>query len=125
MIEITTGTTEEKIIRFLLKTYPVTISNIENDLNISKKIIFRVLQKLQTKNIVQLEPLSKYSDESIFRNRKKGFRIVLKILSLCVRNLRHIRKLFYITRFKAIFFKESMIIRRSVIGISNSFFKLR
>lgn len=57
MIEITTGTTEEKIIRFLLKTYPVTISDIENDLNISKKIIFRVLQKFQTKNIVKLEPL--------------------------------------------------------------------
>ena len=57
MIEITTGTIEEKIIRLLQKIYPVTISDIENNLHISKKIIIRVLQKLKTKGIIQLEPL--------------------------------------------------------------------
>jgi predicted ArsR family transcriptional regulator len=57
MIEITTGTIEEKIIKILQKIYPITLSEIEKELNVSKKNILRILQKLQVKNIVQLEPL--------------------------------------------------------------------
>ena len=57
MIEITTGTIEEKIIKILQKIYPVTLLDIEKELHVSKKNILRVLQKLQVKNIIQLEPL--------------------------------------------------------------------
>ena len=57
MIEITKGTLDEQIIRILQKTYPVTVSDIEKELHLSRKIILRNLQKLQTKGIVQLEPL--------------------------------------------------------------------
>ena len=57
MIEITTGTLEERIIKLLQKIYPITISDIEKKLHISRNTIVRVLQKFQTKGIVQLEPL--------------------------------------------------------------------
>jgi predicted transcriptional regulator len=57
MIEITTGTLEEQIIKLLQKTYPITIDDIEKNLHISRGVVTRVLQKLQTKGIVQLEPL--------------------------------------------------------------------
>jgi len=57
MIEITTGTLEERIIKLLQKIYPITISDIEKKLYTSRNTIVRVLQKFQTKGIVQLEPL--------------------------------------------------------------------
>jgi predicted transcriptional regulator len=57
MIEITTGTIEEQIIKILRKDYPVTVKDIEKKLRISRENIIRVLQKFQTKGIIQLEPL--------------------------------------------------------------------
>ena len=58
MIEIVKGTLEEQIIILLQKTYPITISDIERELHLSRKMILRVLQKLQVKGIVQLDSLS-------------------------------------------------------------------
>ena len=58
MIEITTGTIEERIIKLLQKKYPITVKEIKEELNISKSIVLRYLQKLQTKAIIRLEPLS-------------------------------------------------------------------
>ena len=58
MIEITSGTPEERIIKLLQKTYPITVEDIKENLNVSKPIILRVLQKFQMKGIVSLEPLS-------------------------------------------------------------------
>ncbi len=58
MIEITTGTIEERIIKLLQKKYPITVKEIKQELNISKTIVIRQLQKLQTKSIIRLEPLS-------------------------------------------------------------------
>ena len=58
MIEITTGTIEERIIKLLQKKYPVTVKEISQELNISRIIVLRQLQKLQTKAILLLEPLS-------------------------------------------------------------------
>lgn len=57
MIEITTGTLEERIIKLLKKTYPITINEIKNELNISREIVLRALKKFQIKGIVRLEPL--------------------------------------------------------------------
>ena len=57
MIEITTGSLEERIIKLLQKTYPITVKDIKEELNVSKSIVLRVLQKFQMKGIVQLEPL--------------------------------------------------------------------
>ena len=58
MIEITAGTIEEQIIKFLQKTYPASISDLEKKIHVSRKNIIRGLQKLQVKGIIQLESLS-------------------------------------------------------------------
>jgi len=57
MIEITSGTLEEQIIKLLQKTYPITVEDIKKELNISKAVILRTLNKLKMKGIVKLEPL--------------------------------------------------------------------
>ena len=57
MIEITTGTIEEQIIKLLQKTYPITVKDIKEELNLSKDVVLRSLKKFQMKGIVRLEPL--------------------------------------------------------------------
>ena len=57
MIEINSGTIEERIIRLLQKTYPITVEDIKKELNISKDIVLRTLKKFQMKGIVKLESL--------------------------------------------------------------------
>jgi len=57
MIEITTGTLEERIIKLLQKIYPITVKDIKNKLNLSEEVILRTLKKLQLKNIIQLDLL--------------------------------------------------------------------
>lgn len=68
MIEIVNGTLEEQIIKILQKIYPITISDIEKKLHVSRKMILRVLQKFQVKSIVQLEPLSNKTYIRLIRN---------------------------------------------------------
>ena len=68
MIEIVNGTLEEQIIKLLQKIYPITISDIEKKLHVSRKMILRVLQKFQVKGIVQLEPLSNKTYIRLLRN---------------------------------------------------------
>jgi hypothetical protein len=68
MIEIVNGTLEEQIIKLLQKIYPITISDIEKKLHVSRKMILRVLQKFQVKSIVQLEPLSNKTYIRLLRN---------------------------------------------------------
>ena len=75
MIEITTGTNEEKIIRILQKKYPVTVKDIENELHLSRDIIIRVLQKFQVKGYVQLEALP---DKIFIRLLRRDFSFVGK-----------------------------------------------
>ena len=57
MIEITGGTLEEKIIKQLQKTYPITIKDLEKRIHVSRTQIIRVLQQLQINRVVQLESL--------------------------------------------------------------------
>jgi len=75
MIEIVNGTLEEQIIKLLQKTYPITISDLEKKLHISRNMIVRVLQKLQIKGIVQLEPLP---ERTYIRLVRRDFRFVGK-----------------------------------------------
>jgi len=75
MIEITTGTLEEQVIKILQKTYPIAISDIEKELHVSRKMIVRVLQKFQVKGIVQLEPLP---DKTYIRLLRNDFNFVGK-----------------------------------------------
>lgn len=57
MIEITVDSLEEQVIKLLQKTYPITTADLEKNLHISQKMIERVLQKLQLKGIIRLQPL--------------------------------------------------------------------
>ena len=68
MIEITTGTLEERIIKLLQKTYPITVSDLAHTLSVSKIIIIRFLQKFQAKGIVLLEPLPNKTYIRLLRN---------------------------------------------------------
>jgi len=75
MIEITTGTIEERIIKILQKNYPITISDVEVKLRTPKNTVARVLQKLQIKNIVQLESLP---DKTYIRLLRHDFSFIGK-----------------------------------------------
>ena len=75
MIEITTGTLEERIIKLLQRTYPITVADIEKQLHVSKQTIVRTLQKLQVKGILQLEPLP---DRTYIRLLRNDFKFLEK-----------------------------------------------
>ncbi|KYK31917.1 MAG: transcriptional regulator [Thermoplasmatales archaeon SG8-52-3] len=75
MIEITTGTLEERIIKLLKKTYPISVDDIKNELNVSKDMILRTLKKFQMKGIVRLEPLS---DKTYVRLLRHDFSFIGK-----------------------------------------------
>jgi DNA-binding MarR family transcriptional regulator len=75
MIEIKRGTLEEQIIKILQKTYPITVKEITDRLHLSEKNVIRTLQKLQTKGIVQLEPLS---DKIFIRLLRNDFKVIGK-----------------------------------------------
>ena len=68
MIEIKTGTIGEKIIKILQKTYPVTVNDLANMLNISQTVVMREVQKFQTKGIVQLDFLPNKTYIRLLRN---------------------------------------------------------
>ncbi|MCD6146414.1 MAG: transcriptional regulator [Thermoplasmata archaeon] len=57
MIEIKTGTMEEKIIKILQEFYPITVEEISKKLHVSKSNAEFELIKLQSKGIVEIEPL--------------------------------------------------------------------
>ena len=57
MIEITTGTVAERILKQLQKTYPATVMVLADKLGLSRRVLLRELEKLQIKGILQLEPL--------------------------------------------------------------------
>jgi predicted ArsR family transcriptional regulator len=73
MIEITRGTIEELIIKRLQKVYPITVSDLEEQLHLSRNNILRVLKQLQIKGIVQLEPLP---DKIYIRLLRQDFRFI-------------------------------------------------
>jgi predicted ArsR family transcriptional regulator len=75
MIEIIGGTREEQIIKLLQKIYPITIEDLEKRLHLSQGAIMRVLQKLQVKGIVQLEPLP---DSTYIRLVRHDIKVVSK-----------------------------------------------
>jgi predicted transcriptional regulator len=68
MIEITTGTLEEQIIKLIQKIYPITVKDIKNKLNLSEEVILRTLKKLQLKDIVQLDLLPDKTYIRLLRN---------------------------------------------------------
>jgi len=75
MIEILSGTLEERIIKLLQKNYPITVKNVKKELKISGDVAFRALKKLQIKGIVELEPLP---DKTYIRLTRHDFSFIGK-----------------------------------------------
>ncbi len=57
MIEIIVGSTEELIIRYLQRHYPVTFAELHKHLHLSHATIKRTLLKLQHHGVLRVDPL--------------------------------------------------------------------
>lgn len=57
MIEIVKGTLDERIIRLLQEQYPITLGELSKKLGVSERTTRAALLKLQSRRIVELEPL--------------------------------------------------------------------
>jgi Mn-dependent DtxR family transcriptional regulator len=75
MIEIDNASIDARIIKILQNKYPVTVADIEKELNLSHDRILRVLNQLHIKGIVLLEPLP---DKIYVRLLRRDFRFVGK-----------------------------------------------
>jgi len=73
MIEIKSGTLEEKIIKILQKMYPVTLEQLKKKTGLSRSILQMELNKMQAKQILYLEPLP---DKTYIRLMRTDFRFV-------------------------------------------------
>lgn len=73
MIEIQNNTLEERILRVLLSKYPITVSELQRELNVSMKIVERALQKLRMRGIIALEPLP---DKTYIRLLRTDFNFI-------------------------------------------------
>jgi predicted ArsR family transcriptional regulator len=74
-IEINSGTIEERIIKILCRKYPITVEEMKKEIGISKSILERELAKLQSKQILLLEPLP---DKTFIRLLRNDFRFIGK-----------------------------------------------
>jgi predicted ArsR family transcriptional regulator len=73
MIEIERGTLEAKIIEVLLEVYPISVSDLKDELNISEQSLKRGIKKLQVRGIIQLEPLP---DKVFIRLIRRDFHFI-------------------------------------------------
>jgi len=56
-IEIIHGSLEERILRYLLEVYPVTIEDLERELKVKRERLERIIKSFAQRGIVELEPL--------------------------------------------------------------------
>jgi len=56
-IEVLFGSLEERILRYLLETYPVTTAQLARDLKIAKPRLDRAVKGLSLRGVVELEEL--------------------------------------------------------------------
>ena len=56
-VEILHGSMDERILRYLLETYPVTTATLARDLRVTKPRLERQLKALAVRGIVELEEL--------------------------------------------------------------------
>ncbi len=73
MIDITTGSIEEKIIRAVQERYPITLEELCRELHLSKDKMRFELRRLQSRGIVSLEPLP---DATYIRLERHDIRFV-------------------------------------------------
>ena len=69
-VEVLHGSIEERILRYLLETYPVTTAQLARDLKIAGDRLDRQLKALATRGIVELEELP---DKTLIRLLRQDF----------------------------------------------------
>jgi predicted ArsR family transcriptional regulator len=78
MIEIERSSLEARILEMLLEVYPMTVNELARELKLSKKTMERHMKKLQSRGIVDLEPLP---DKVFIRLLRRDIRFVGKVAS--------------------------------------------
>lgn len=73
VIEIQQGTIEERILRILLETYPITLEDIQWELGISEGRLMRAIKGLQLRRILEVEELP---DRTFVRLLRRDFAFV-------------------------------------------------
>ena len=73
MIEITTGTTEERIVRLLMARYPISIKDISRILKMPENTVKRVIHGFAARGIVTLDVLP---DTEYIRLARMDFKFV-------------------------------------------------
>ncbi len=63
-MQIKTGSLEERILKILLKKYPVTVNEIREEVGVNEEKLKRVLKALQTRGVIMLDALP---DETFVR----------------------------------------------------------
>jgi len=56
-IEVLSGSVEERVLRYLLDVYPVTVEDLERELKINRDRLDRVIKSFLQRGIVEIEPL--------------------------------------------------------------------
>ena len=72
-IEIESDSLEARLLRILLKTYPITVSDLKWELKVSSGILERTLKGLQSRGIIELEVLP---DKTFVRLLRSDFAFV-------------------------------------------------
>jgi DNA-binding MarR family transcriptional regulator len=88
MIEIQMGSLEERVLRILLKKYPITIDDLQDELGISKGSLDRVIKGFAVRGIISLDILP---DKTYIRLLRRDFRFIGRHESQ-QRPLKHIRQ---------------------------------
>lgn len=69
-VEVLHGSLEERILRFLLEVYPVTVEDLEKEVKIKRERLDRILKSFVQRGIVELEPLP---DKTFIRLLRSDF----------------------------------------------------
>jgi len=84
MIEVVKGSMEERIIKTLEKEYPITIKDLSRKMGVSERKTKMELIKLQSRGIVELEPLPDKTFirlirfDFVFVGRRRQYRFIKK-----------------------------------------------
>lgn len=57
MVEIESGSLEDRILKILMIKYPITVTDLQEELNVHPDILERTLKSLQTRGVIMLDIL--------------------------------------------------------------------
>lgn len=56
-VEILHGSLEERVVKYLMEVYPVTVEDLERELKVKRERLDRILKSFAQRGVVELEPL--------------------------------------------------------------------